>query len=96
MRETLLITSESEAATTAVLESDICLRIGRSGSLSSGTTLCRVSFAVFLLRMEEKDEKSRATQVGLYLEHFGGPRFEHVPPQRQTTNLICNRVVVPW
>ena len=44
----------------------------------------------------EKDEKSRSTQVGSYLENVRGPRFEHGPPQRQTTNLICSRVVVPW
>ena len=50
MRKTLLITIDSEAVTTAVLKGDICLRTGRSGSLSSGITLCRVSFAVFLLR----------------------------------------------
>ena len=58
MRETLLITSDSEAATTAVLKGDICLRTGRSGSLSSGTTLCRVSFAVFLLRAPPAERES--------------------------------------
>ena len=43
--------------------------------------------------MEEKHEKSRATQVVLYLENFGGPRFELVLlPQRQS---IWPRVVVP-
>ena len=59
MRKTLLITIDSEAVTTAVLKGDICLRTGRSGSLSSGTTLCRVSFVVFLLRAQPA-ERERA------------------------------------
>ena len=44
-------------------------------------------------RNMEKHEKSRAAQVVLYLENFGGPRFELVLlPQRQS---IWPRVVVP-
>jgi len=68
MRETLLITSDSEAATTAVLKGDICLRTGRSGSRSSGTTLCRVSFAVFLLRAppaERERAHSKCAKTGV-------------------------------
>ena len=68
MRETLLITSDSDAATTAVLKGDICLRTGRSGSLSSGTTLCRVSFAVFLLRAppaERERAHSKCAKTGV-------------------------------
>ena len=71
MRETLLITSDSEAATTAVLKGDICLRTGRSGSLSSGTTLCRVSFAVFLLRAPPAERERERTQRAPKLESEG-------------------------
>ena len=36
-------------------------------------------------KMSEKHEKSSATQVVLYFEQFGAPRFELVlPPQRQS------------
>ena len=68
MRETLLIISDSEAATTAVLKGNICRRTGRSGSLSSVTTLCRVSFAVFLLRAppaERERAHSKCAKTGV-------------------------------
>ena len=76
MRETELIISDSEAATMAVLKGDICLRTGRSGSLSSGTTLCRVSFAVFLLRAppaerERAHSKCAKTGVGGFRRERG-------------------------